>query len=268
MSGTTLQYFTKQSSALRMEDAFNSDYDRLLMLLEEYAVTRSMETYGQVFALLALIDDDIIDDSIKSTMATLFGAMIFDIYRTADNLYRPWYLRSFGHLKPSGLETFPAVYNGAVESMALARAATVTPILTSSVSNLFSSDSFSEDSLDDYSELFSTRISRTETNGAAGSILEATAVGLFSEGALYKRWMSRGDERVRYTHQLVASMRAIPLNRLYQVGDSFMRFPADPQAFGGNVAGEVVNCRCRSIILPYTGDQSNSGSLNQLLVGL
>lgn len=62
----------------------------------------------------------------------------------------------------------------------------------------------------------------------------------------YKRkvWMTEADDRVRPTHEEV-DRTDIPINELFQVGDSYMLFPGD--ITHGASAKEIDNCRCRVV---------------------
>jgi len=270
MKGTTLKYYTKQASIEQLEASFNSDYDRLLLALEEYSRDRSIIAYLSIFDILASESDFLINDSARTEIESILTLLIGDIYEGADSLYRPWYSSSFGHLSSSSEEQINAVYGGAARNLARDRAIAIVPALFATIDKRREAVRSLEtrDELIDVAEGMSSRLARTESNGAAGGIIGATAVSMFTDGGLYKRWISVGDERVRLNHREVASRKPIPLNQLYQVGDVLMRYPADPQAFGGNVAGEVVNCRCRSLVLPYTTNQPNSNTLNGFLFGL
>lgn len=60
-------------------------------------------------------------------------------------------------------------------------------------------------------------------------------------GYKYKTWITMRDNRVRHTHTLVDD-RTIPLDELFLVGNSFMRFPRDLE-YGASMR-EIANCRC------------------------
>lgn len=270
MKGTTLKYYTKQASIEQLEASFNSDYDRLLLALEEYSRDRSMIAYLSIFDILANESDLLINDSARGEIESILALLIGDIYEGAERLYRPWYVSSFGQMSSLTEEQVNAVYGGATENLARNRAIAIVPALLATIDKrreaIISLDS--QEEVVGVADGMSSRLARTESNGAAGGIIEATAVSMFTDGGLYKRWISVGDERVRFTHRETAFRKPIPINQLYRVGDVLMRFPADPQAFGGNVAGETVNCRCRSLVLPYTTNQPNSNTLNGFLLGL
>jgi len=270
MKGTTLKYYTKQASVEQMEASFNSDYDRLLLALEEYSKDQSMIAYLRIFDILSSGTDDLINESARGEIESILFLLISDVYSGADRLYRPWYVSSFGQMSSLSEEQINTVYGGSPEILARNRAIAIVPALMSTIDRRREAIVLLESQEDILGavEGMSNRLARTESNGAAGSIIEATATSMFTEGGLYKRWISVGDERVRFNHRSVAAQKPIPINQLYRVGDVLMRFPADPQAFGGNVAGEVVNCRCRSLVMPYSANQPNSNSLNQFLLGI
>jgi hypothetical protein len=253
-----------------MEASFNSDYDRLLSALEEYSKDQSRIAYLNIFDILSSDTDALLNESTRGEIESILFLLISDVYRGADSLYRPWYVSSFGQMSSLTEEQANVVYGNTAENLARNRAIAIVPALMATIDKRREAISAAESTEEvvGIAEGLSGRLARTESNGAAGSIIEATAVSMFTEGGLYKRWISVGDERVRFNHRSVAAQRPIPINRLYRVGDVLMRFPADPQAFGGNVAGETVNCRCRSLVMPYSANQPNSNSLNQFLLGI
>lgn len=106
------------------------------------------------------------------------------------------------------------------------------------------------DELKNSVDAMTMRTVRTEVNAAANESINHTALQMNNRRNLFKRWETFGDERVRPTHRAVGSKKPIPFNELFQVGNTYMRFPSDPEAFGGNVAGNVVNCRCRMVVIP------------------
>ena len=81
-----------------------------------------------------------------------------------------------------------------------------------------------------------TALAENETNVFSNTVRENDAV---RSGATRKRWVTEGDSRVRNTHSEVDGVE-IGVNELFQVGDSLMRFPCDPN---GSVE-EIANCRC------------------------
>lgn len=70
------------------------------------------------------------------------------------------------------------------------------------------------------------------------------AAGVVTSGmqqqAMEKIWDSRDDDRTRPDHA-AADGQVVPLNAMFQVGDSLMLYPGAP----GAPAKQVVNCRCK-----------------------
>lgn len=60
-------------------------------------------------------------------------------------------------------------------------------------------------------------------------------------GYKYKTWITMRDNRVRHTHALVDD-RTIPIDDLFLVGNSYMRFCRD-SSYGASMR-EIANCRC------------------------
>ena len=56
-----------------------------------------------------------------------------------------------------------------------------------------------------------------------------------------KTWLTMADPFVRRTH-VPLHEKTIPINELFQVGDSFMRFPRDEE-YGAGMK-EIAHCRC------------------------
>lgn len=63
-------------------------------------------------------------------------------------------------------------------------------------------------------------------------------------GMTMKRWSAIMDKKTRDTHREVNG-KEIPIEDLFQVGDSLMRYARD-EAYGAG-AEEIVNCRCSVI---------------------
>ena len=255
MKGTTLKYYIKQASVVNMEASFNSDYDRLLLIAENYVRDQSVETYNEIFNLLSA------EGSSKNEIETLLTGLVATTYASVDKLFRPWYDSSFRHLSNLTTSESGILYANSAERLATERSIAALSGLTNSV---YKVDEINEGTAD----IFANRFARTETNSAVGGILTATALSMFAATGLYKRWISSGDERVRATHLATSMRKPIPQADLYLVGQTLMQYPADPQAFGGNAIGEIVNCRCRSLIMPLSSTQPNSNSLNGFLFGI
>lgn len=262
MSGL-LKYVSKSASVPMMEATFNSDYDTLLSELELFAEEEAKKDYTAIFALL-LSSGGLLDQSVRLEIRNTLFDLIQRIYRRSQTLYASWYMDSFGHM--SSLSTGEAIASTTtyINTEATTRANQIVGGLINTIEKNITED---KEELSRAIEKLSKRVAVTESNASAGTIVQATAISAFSTATLFKRWVTVGDERVRQTHRLVSMRKPIPVNSLYRVGDTFMRFPADPQAFGGNVAAEVINCRCRSLVLPRTITQPNSFALNQFLIG-
>ena len=87
-------------------------------------------------------------------------------------------------------------------------------------------------------------IARTETLGAMSAATMEAALQLLDSGAvdrehIKKIWDATGDDRTRETHQ-EASGQEKPIDALFDVGDSKMRYPSDPLGS----AKERIQCRC------------------------
>lgn len=61
---------------------------------------------------------------------------------------------------------------------------------------------------------------------------------------MLKEWVDRDDTRVRPAHRIVGG-KTIPVNSLFRVGRSLLRYPAAPNGF----AADVIRCRC---VLKFT----------------
>lgn len=82
-------------------------------------------------------------------------------------------------------------------------------------------------------------IARTEATGGANF---GAYQALIAEGVKTKVWDAAGDSRTRPSHRN-ASGQEVPIQGMFLVGTSLMRFPGDP---AGPVT-EVANCRCAMI---------------------
>lgn len=87
-----------------------------------------------------------------------------------------------------------------------------------------------------------TRLADTEASIAtATAAYNQAAQAAFATGrAVYKKWRTRRDNRVRETHQ-IAEGQEVAYDEAFWVGGVPMMHPGDPSA----PASEVVNCRCR-----------------------
>ena len=242
-----------------MEAAFNSDYDRLLIVLERHSNQLSVIAYNAIFDLINSEEDE---DNLDSKIQSILAALISDIYKAVHSLYSDWYVSAFGFLSSVGTAQLNAILEGSINSAITDRITDIVPKISETIKEI-PKESISTDKLaKEVSKKLSERLSVTEVGGAAGTSISATATALFPTSELYKRWISVGDERVRATHLDASRRKPIRESQLYRVGNSFMRFPVDPKAFGGNVAAEVIRCRCRSLVLPLT----NGNALNAFLL--
>jgi len=107
-----------------------------------------------------------------------------------------------------------------------------------------------------------TRIVRTEVNR-----LHAMVTQLRMEQAaeqvpeLKKYWLTAGDDRVRDTHikagEDYSPDNAIPVDEPFIVGGLEAMYPRDPSL----PAGEVINCRCRSVPVVDEPPAAEGGAL-------
>lgn len=253
----------KQASVPAMEAYFNFEYDSLLISAEDEVSKAAEETY---LAILSLFRSEGVSDITRAAAEAMLSELYLSTYSSVEEKFVYWYSNGFGQLSSRTDSEISSLYGSPVDSFSEERASSRVSGIISTVISRVNSDT-SEAEIQSIAKSSGRRFAITEVNSAAGALISRIATSMFNESVLYKRWITRGDERVRFTHRAVASRKPIPHSNLYQVGDVFMRFPADPQAFGGNVAGEVINCRCRSLILPYSNSLVNSLSLNRFLSG-
>lgn len=98
------------------------------------------------------------------------------------------------------------------------------------------------------------RISRTETHTCANASTQEAAKSTGVEWNKY--WVTANDERVRESHAQAAidysSENAIPMDEMYEVGESELMYPGDP----GGEPEDVINCRC--VELYVAAEQGNT----------
>lgn len=94
----------------------------------------------------------------------------------------------------------------------------------------------------DISPFRAETIARTEVHNASSeaSFEQSLELERESEEDFYKVWIPALDERTRPDHGAMANHPPIPLGALFQVGDSKMLRPGDPNGS----AKQVINCRC------------------------
>ena len=102
-----------------------------------------------------------------------------------------------------------------------------------------------------FSKNRSLLIARTETTMAAnmGAYGSAMTSGLNLE----KYWIATNDNRTRDSHAEMLGSKPLPMDELFEVGDSLMMFPGDPS--GG--PNEVCNCRCVLAFRPVEEQQTD-----------
>lgn len=85
-------------------------------------------------------------------------------------------------------------------------------------------------------------IARTETHGAANAAneLAAQATGI----PFKKEWVASGGERTRSAHRH-ADGQTVAQNDTFTVDGEQLRYPGDPNGSAGN----IINCRCASVIV-------------------
>jgi uncharacterized protein with gpF-like domain len=106
----------------------------------------------------------------------------------------------------------------------------------------------------------SKAIALTETNNPINFAMETEAELAISDPAIIaaattagvqinqakKEWVAVLDRKTRSTH-VQADGQVVALNEPFTVGGFSMRFPTDGSL--GAPAGEIVNCRCKSIMV-------------------
>tara|TARA_R110000803_G_scaffold71499_2_gene134783 strand:- start:1100 stop:1939 length:840 start_codon:yes stop_codon:yes gene_type:complete len=88
------------------------------------------------------------------------------------------------------------------------------------------------------------RIVRTESTFVANMGTQQSAKDTFGKNELMKKWKTSTDERVRSSH---ASLHNVKINYT-DLFNGIMLVPADRS--NGASARDVVNCRCRIILMP------------------
>lgn len=221
------------------ERLYNREYDYVLTRTEENNKKIAQDFYKAMFALLAS-DPEAFEVAFNED----FSLLIEDIYNTTYRSFAPWYVSSFSQL--SGVESNLVVELARPSGSDIqARVAAIAFSVRQTILKLGEAKD-----VEAVSDSLASRLSVTETNGVAGLAVASTAQIMFPSSETFKKWITVGDERVRASHLDVGSRKPIRQDELYRVGSSYMRFPSDPQAFGMDVPSQVINCRCRSIILP------------------
>lgn len=263
-----MNIITKMSQA-QISRLFNQTYDREFNDAElnalgevqpiyERLMRRIFEEYGQT----GQINDSFID-SLGLEEALLF------IYISTGQRFKEWWANLFFEISevpnaPS--DTFNEIHMRQVSRNRAGRLTTAMKETArrraSSIIDKLRKDNpdasiqriadivLNSDDLKDTVDALTLRTVRTEVNAAANESISHTALAMNSSTNLLKRWETFGDERVRPSHRAVGARKPIPFNQLFQVGGSQMRFPSDPDAFGSDVPSQVINCRCRMVVIP------------------
>lgn len=98
------------------------------------------------------------------------------------------------------------------------------------------------DSLQETGSVWIKRIRRTVRTSATGLVSRFTVTAIRLQDYPMKRWVTRHDARVRYTHKM-ADGQTVPVGSPFLVGGAPLMYPGERDA----LFGEVVNCRCTLI---------------------
>lgn len=260
---------------------FNDTYDKLfeeaelaslpeMQMVYESLMNRIVETYGTT----GQVTDSFID------ALSLEESLLF-VYISTGTMYKRWWSALFGSIseraEPSDTLTethMRSVARQRVQRLSTSMRQTARDRATSII-NRFQEQNpnaniqqiadliINSDDLKNSVDALTMRTVRTEVNAAANESIAWTASSMNGSQNLMKRWITAGDERVRPTHARMGASKPIPQGELFNVNGTFMRFPSDPEAFGGNVAGEVINCRCRVAYIPKRTLRSRIGNAFQ-----
>lgn len=100
---------------------------------------------------------------------------------------------------------------------------------------------------DGYSKFQAERFIRTESTNISNIAVKESALTVYSEDQLLKRWSVTLDGRERDIHSAMAGTDAIPINEDFIVGGEPMDKPGDRSRAS---ARNLVNCRCTAIYIP------------------
>ncbi len=100
---------------------------------------------------------------------------------------------------------------------------------------------------DGYSKFQAERFIRTESTNISNIAVKESALTVYSEDQLLKRWSVTLDGRERDIHGAMAGTDAIPINEDFIVGGEPMDKPGDRSRAS---AINLVNCRCTAIYIP------------------
>lgn len=84
-------------------------------------------------------------------------------------------------------------------------------------------------------------VEKLEKNLKSGSIMKGLAL-ITGFGTAKKRWRTKGDKKVRPTHEGAEKQGAIPVDDYFEVGAYLMSHPGDESQ--GADASETMYCRC------------------------
>lgn len=248
---------------------FNATYDNISHDSELAALPEFQQVYQKL--MNRIVDEygktGTINDSFLDAL-TLEESLLF-VYISTGTRYKDWWSNLFGSISerttpPSDLMNelhMRQVARKRAERLSTAMRQTARRRASSIIDKVRQENPNSSltqvadiilrsDELKNSVDAMTMRTVRTEVNAAANESIAHTATVMNGANNLLKRWETFGDERVRPTHRVAGTRKPIPFNQLFQVGSTQMRFPSDPEAFGGNVAGEVINCRCRMVVIP------------------
>jgi len=265
-----MQLITKMSQA-QITRLFNATYDSK----HDESVRESLPEFQQAYeSLMNRIISDYgrngqITESIFDKLP-LEEALIFTYLSTGDR-YKQWWATLFGSISERDIppsDTLSGIHfrgvaqsrvnrvSGAMKKTAQRRAASIIANYRKEnpdknieqIADMI----LDSDDLKNSVDAMTLRTVRTEVNAAANESISYTATAMNGSRNLMKRWETAGDERVRPDHVRVGARKPIPFDALFNVGGTQMRFPSDPEAFGGNVAGQSINCRCRMVVVPLS----------------
>jgi len=89
--------------------------------------------------------------------------------------------------------------------------------------------------------------SRASLTGQNESQVTGMQAGVDSApvGAM-KRWVTRGDDKVRATHVKAGRSDPVPVGQPFRVGGHDLQYPGDP----AGPASETMRCRCHAVLVP------------------
>ncbi len=106
---------------------------------------------------------------------------------------------------------------------------------------------------DGYSRYQAERFVRTETTNISNQAVKESALTVYDEDQLLKRWSVTLDGRERDAHRAMAGSDPIPFNEDFIVGGEPMDKPGDRSRAS---AKNTVNCRCTVVYIPKEGAET------------